>query len=98
MKKTIIKSLALILALITVLNISPAAFASSEEKVEPAYDGYPMILIRGMDFDGIYYNLGAEDEQRCFKGVEAGPLIKALGLSVIKGIAHFDMDAFIDEL
>lgn len=90
--------MALILALITVLNVSPAAFASYADEAEPAYDGYPVILIRGMDFNGIYYNLGAEDEQRCFKGVEAGPFIKALGLSVIKGAAHFSMDAFIDEI
>lgn len=98
MKKTVIKVLSLILALIMTLNISSVVFAANEESNVPEYDGYPVILIRGMDFNGIYYNLGAEDEQRCFKGVEALPLIKALGLSVFKGITHFSMDAFIDEL
>ncbi len=98
MKKSFIKVLSLTLALITVFNAAVTVFAAGEEQDTSAYDGYPLILIRGMDFNGIYYNLGSEDEQRCFKGVEALPLIKALGSSVFKGITHFSMNAFIDEL
>ena len=96
MKKTIRKILSVILALIMALSVSVTAFAETEKA--PEYDGYPLILIRGMDFNGIYYKLGTDEEQRCFKGIEALPLIKALALSIICGAAQHSMNAFIDEL
>ena len=96
MKNTFRKIISLLLALIMLLSVPVSAFAKDESA--PEYDGYPLILIRGMDFNGIYYKLGTEDEQRCFKGIEALPLIKALALSVFGGVAYRSMDVFIDEL
>ena len=96
MKKTFRKIISVLLALIILLSVPVSAFAKDESA--PEYDGYPLILIRGMDFNGIYYKLGTEDEQRCFKGIEALPLIKTLALSVFGGVACRSMDVFIDEL
>ena len=97
MKKTFRKILSVILAVIMALSVSTIAFAA-EENSTADYDGYPLILIRGMDFNGIYYKLGTDEEQRCFKGIEAWPLIKALGMSVFSGVFNHSMNAFIDEL
>lgn len=97
MKKSFIRMVAIVMALLTALSV-PLSCTASAAKTEEGYNGYPLILIRGMDFNGIYYRLGTEEEQRCFKGIEAGPLIKALGKSVWKGITKWSLDAFLDEV
>ena len=96
MKKTFRKIISVLLAVIMVLSVPVSAYAKDESTSD--YDGYPLILIRGMDFNGIYYKLGTEDEQRCFKGIEAWPLIKTLGKSVFSGVTHCSMNAFVDEV
>ncbi|MCQ2474332.1 MAG: hypothetical protein MJ173_00305 [Clostridia bacterium] len=91
------KIVSLLLALILALSIPFGSFAA-EKPPAPEYDGYPLILIRGMDFNGLYYKLGTSEEQRCFKGIEAGPLLKALGLSIFKGFTKFSIEAFFEEV
>lgn len=98
MNKTVKRLMSVILAMLIIISASLNVFAAADTESAADYDGYPLIVIRGMDFDGTYYKLGTDEEQKCFKGVEFFPLLKALGSSVFSGLTHCSMDAFIDEL
>ncbi len=83
MKKRI---LSVILALIISVSGCMCVFASAEEEAAPAYDGTPVIMIRGMDFEGLYVDEGTENERNCFKGIDAGQLIGTVFKALFTGI------------
>lgn len=83
MKKRI---LSVILVLSLVLGSCFCINVSAEDKAAVSYDGTPVIMIRGMDFEGLYVDVGTENEQNCFKGIDAGQLIGTIFKALFKGI------------
>ena len=78
MKKTI----ALLLSLLLAVSCALPAFAEDSGAAEPAACEYPLIIARGMDFDGVYTNYGTPEETPCFRGVTVGGILKTLGRTV----------------
>lgn len=78
--------LSVILSLIISVSGCLCIFASAEDNTSSAYDGTPVIMIRGMDFEGLYVDEGTENERNCFKGIDAGQLIGTIFKALFKGI------------
>ena len=80
MRKTLCLLLAAALAcgcLLPFLSAAPARAAGT-----PAAPAYPVVIARGMEFDGIYTNYGTDAQQRCFRPITAGGILKTLALTV----------------
>ncbi len=93
------KIISLILAFTLVFCSFIPAYSASETETAvlrdtAEYDGYPFLLVRGMDMNLLTYKLGTDEEEPAFKGVKAGELIGALLKSIAKGIIHWDLDVF----
>lgn len=73
-------------------SIQPAAAAKEE------YDGYPFILVRGMEISLLTYKLGTEEERLAFPGINAGELIFTLLKAIAVGIVHWDIDYFTEDV
>lgn len=96
MKKTV----SLILSFALLLTVFSAAFTvnASAAQSSPEYDGYPVVLVRGMDFNGLYYKLGTDEEERAFAGVDAGEVIGVLLRALGAGVLNLSVDAGLDEV
>lgn len=76
------KFISLIMALIMAVGVFTPAFAAekSGEKTPIAAAGnYPVIVIRGMDFTGLYLDYGKETQRNCMGEINIGSILKAVG-------------------
>ena len=71
------KTVSLLLALLLVLSSALPAFAEDPAGAAAGCE-YPLIIARGMDFDGVYTNYGTPEQTPCFRGVTAGGVIRTL--------------------
>ncbi|MBR6004709.1 MAG: hypothetical protein IK063_00610, partial [Clostridia bacterium] len=78
-----------------VAGAQPAAVstASGEE-----YDGYPFILVRGMEISLLTYKFGTDEERFAFPGITAGELIVTLLKAIADGIVHWNIDYFTEDV
>ena len=78
-----------------VAGAQPAAVstASGEE-----YDGYPFILVRGMEISLLTYKFGTDEERFAFPGINAGELIVTLLKAIADGIVHWNIDYFTEDV
>lgn len=73
------KTLSLLLAICMIFCICTPAFASDTEKSKLTADGnYPVIIIRGMEFSGLYVDYGTENEKNCIGKIDVGKIVGAL--------------------
>ncbi len=96
MKKTV----SIILALSMILALFVPAFAESESAQPHNPDecqNVPVIIVRGMDFGGLYLDCGTENEKPAMS-LDAGEIVKDALIAIGKGIAKFSLDAVIDEI
>ncbi len=85
------KLLSVLLALVMVFTMTIPAFATSEDTPVADYDGYPFILVRGIDFPGLTYEDGTK--ALAFKPLDlAGILLEA----VVGKFVHKDDEAITD--
>ncbi|MBR6004716.1 MAG: hypothetical protein IK063_00645, partial [Clostridia bacterium] len=101
MKKII--SLFLILTLLFGIIALPASASSvaqpvAEASAETEYDGYPFILVRGMEISLLKYKLGTDEERFAFPGINAGELIFTLLKAIADGIVHWNIDYFTEDV
>ncbi len=92
------KIISLFLALIMVFTLSLPAFAAervnSDTYYKPDYDGYPIIVVRGINFGGLIY----ESDGSLAMTVEAKDIFAVLG-NIIKGaVIDKNKDFFIDSV
>lgn len=88
------KALSIVLALVIALSCTVPAFAK-EEKSTQVYNGYPLVLVRGMDFSGLRYKRGTDEEQNCLGHVEAKDIIGTVGKALGKALISFSIDSGI---
>lgn len=60
-------------------------------------DNVPVIIIRGMDFGGLYLDCGTENEKPAMS-LDAGEIVKKALPALGRGIAKFSLDAVIEEI
>lgn len=94
MKKTV----SFILALSMIFTLFVPAFA--ENKDAPAHNptecnNVPVIIVRGMDFGGLYVDCGTENEKPAIN-TDAGMIVKGVFKAIGNGIAKFSFDGIID--
>ena len=95
MKRTV----SLILAIALVFSLAVPAFAAKSGKAAQAkYDGYPVVVVRGMEFNGLTYKAGTPEEQNCLGEIKAGEIIKTLFRAIGKGVVRRSWDAATDEI
>ena len=90
MKKTLRKTLAVLLAVLMIVATMPMAFSAETKAAE--YDGDPIVVVRGIDFMGLVNGDGSKAIT-----IDANAIINALtdiGMKRIKG----DKDAVINAL
>ncbi len=88
MKKLIAILLCLTLSLSLVL---PAMAASKEETA-------PLVVVRGMQFTGLYTDLGTENEHMYIERVNAGNIVLAVVKALALGIVNLSRGAFADSM
>ena len=94
------KLISIILALSMILALFVPAFAESDtaHSHNPnECNNLPVIIIRGMDFGGLYVDYGTENERPAID-LDVGSIVKDVLLAVGKGLAKFSLDAVVDEI
>lgn len=91
------KILSLLLVVSLVATVSVPAFAENEEKAHnPAEcENLPVIIVRGMDFGGLYVDLGTENEAPAIN-TDTGMIVKGALKAIASGILRFNFDYVID--
>ncbi len=88
------KFISIILALILTFSMSVTVFAQGIHNPATC-ENDPVIIIRGMDFGGLYYDVGTENE-RPVLSVDAGKIISTVFKSVFAGLFFRNTDASLD--
>lgn len=100
MKKVLCLALSFVMVFSGLFALSGSAVVAEPERPETVpttdYDGYPLVLVRGMDFNGLYYKLGTTEEERVFVGVKAGAVIKTLFKAIGTGLIHWSLESGVD--
>lgn len=90
MKKFISILIAFILAFTACV---PAFSADTQNPVE--CDDIPVVVVRGMDFGGLYVDYGTENEKPAIN-TDAGMIVKGVLKAIGSGVFTFSFDGFID--
>lgn len=89
--------ISIMLALTMAFTMMLPAFAQ-EETVEhnPAEcENVPVIVVRGLDFGGLYTDVGTENQAPAIN-VNAGNIVKSVFKAIFKGITRFSIDAAME--
>ena len=57
---------------------APVFAADGAEPSQPAPCAYPVVIARGMAFNGVYTNYGTPEQAKCFHGITLGGIAKTL--------------------
>lgn len=86
------KLISLILVMLMTFSLCVNAFAVTESKnTTPVYDGYPLVIVRGVDFAGLEYEENGEKALN----VNASSIITALFKIIYGTFIDKDKDAFM---
>ncbi len=94
------KLISIILALSMITAIFVPAFAEAESAQIHNPDecrNVPVVIVRGMDFGGLYLDCGTENEKPAID-LNVGAIVKDVLLAIGKGLARFSLDAVVDEI
>lgn len=82
------KLICVFLSLIMIFGISFSAVASSDvvtDQSSSVKSEYPFVLVRGMDFSGLYLDYGTENEKNCIQNLSFINIMK----TIIKGVGAY---------
>lgn len=92
------KIISLFLAVSMMFSVFIPAYAiETEESVHNADEctNIPVIIVRGMDFGGLYVDYGTENERSAIN-TDAGMIIKGVLKAIGTGIVKFNLDEVVD--
>ena len=89
------KIISILLALSMVISLALPAFAGGDEVPAASAEKVPVVLVRGMNFGGLYLDYGTENERPAINA-DAGMIVKYVFKAIGKGLATFSFDNFID--
>lgn len=90
------KFISIILALALVVSVSVPAFATTQHSPEVC-ENIPVIVVRGMDFGGLYVDLDSENEKPAIN-TDAKMIVEGVFKVLAAGIMNFSLDAAVDEI
>ena len=90
------KLISIILVFAMLISASIPAFATSEHNPEECKNT-PVVVVRGMDFGGLYVDQGTENEKPAVS-IDAGMIVKGILKAIGAGILSLSLDATIDEI
>lgn len=91
------KAISIILSVLLVFSISVVSFA--EETQNDVIDTeYPLVVCRGMDFDGLTGDLGLETEHNALKPIEIGDVFSTLAKCVANAMKEGSIDGIMPPL
>lgn len=88
------KFISLLLTAAMLMSFAVPAFASDEHNPAEC-ENVPVVIVRGMDFGGLYLDYGTENQQAAIN-TDAGMIIKGALKAIGSGIINFSFDAVID--
>lgn len=89
------KIISILLALSMVISLALPAFAGGDEVPVASAEKVPVVLVRGMNFGGLYLDYGTENERPAINA-DAGMIVKYVFKAIGKGLVTFSFDNFID--
>ncbi|MBQ8015352.1 MAG: hypothetical protein IJ264_04095 [Clostridia bacterium] len=89
------KIISILLALSMVVSLAVSAFAGGDDAPEVTEEKVPVILVRGMNFGGLYLDYGTENERPAIT-VDAGEIVKYVFKALATGIFTFSFDNAMD--
>ena len=91
------KILSIILSLLLVFGTTVVAFATETETdvIDPEY---PLVVCRGMDFDGLTTDLGLETERNALNPIEVGDIMSTLVKCVGNAVKEGSIDGIMPPL
>lgn len=89
------KIISILLALSMVISLALPAFAGGDEVPAASAEKVPVVLVRGMNFGGLYLDYGTENERPAINA-DAGMIVKYVFKAIGKGLVTFSFDNFID--
>ena len=91
------KAVSILLSVLLVFSISVVSFA--EETQNDLIDSeYPLVVCRGMDFDGLTGDLGLETEHNALKPIEFGGIVSTLAKCVANAMKEGSLDGIMPPL
>lgn len=90
------KFISLFLAFAIVFSTFIPAHALKKDN-DSEHGNLPVIVVRGMDFAGMYVDYGTDNEQSVLT-IDAATIIKGILKAISKGIINFSFDSVIDEI
>lgn len=88
------KLISLLLAAVMAFSVMVPAFAENDETCDCG--NTPLIVVRGLDFGGLYFNPDDAENRTPTISVDAGGIIGAVFKALIKGVLSFNIDASMD--
>ncbi|MDO4495063.1 MAG: hypothetical protein Q4B62_04660 [Clostridiaceae bacterium] len=94
--KKIISVLLVITMLFAVAVPAFAADAQTTAYVADDSEKYPVVIVRGMDFAGLYYDCGTENQRPALGEIKADEIILQLFRAIGSGVINRSLDAAMD--
>ena len=90
------KIISIVLAVAMVFTMSAPAFAQGNEEHNPTEcENIPVIVVRGMDFGGLYTDVGTENQAPAIN-VDAGNIVKSVFKAIFTGVTKLSIDAAME--
>lgn len=59
---------------------------------------YPLVIVRGISFTGLYYNYGKVNQEPAIKSITASGVLSAVFKTAGAGLVHHSFDSAVDEI
>lgn len=89
------KFISILLALTMVMTLIVPAFAGGDESASADCNDVPVVLVRGLDFGGLYLDYGTDNERPAIS-VDAGKIVGYVFKALAKGIFTLSIDNAMD--
>ncbi len=90
------KAVSFLLVFTLMLSLAAPAFATDSHNADLC-ENTPVIIVRGMDFGGLYVDCGTESEQPAIN-TDAGMIVSGVLKIIASGIINFSLDSAFDEV